>query len=190
MKIKISDFFLIPNLLTIFRFLIYPFIFHFLKKESFTLAVILILIAVVTDLLDGFLARGLNQVSDLGKILDPLVDKSGIGIFIVFVTTYKGFPLWACILIITKEFLTLLVSLFIIIKRKIIPVSAFWGKFNAFIWGLTIVFYILELDFIKKISLAIAIFFVLMTAFYYAKQYLKNARRFAVDDSNIGNPSS
>lgn len=190
MEIKKSDFFLIPNLLTILRFFTYPFIFYFLKKEDLLLALVFIILAASTDVLDGLFARKLNQVSDLGKILDPLVDKLGMGIFIIYATVYKGFPIWACVLIITKEAVILLAGLFIISKKKIVPVSAFWGKFNAWVWGFTLVFYILELDYIKKISLGIAVVVVLVTAIFYSRSFARYMGKVAVCGSNPGNSDS
>lgn len=130
-------------------------------------------IAASSDVFDGFLARGLNQVSDLGKILDPFVDKLGIGIFILYATFYKAFPIWACILVLTKETLNLLAGFLVVQKRKLVPVSAFWGKLNAWVWGFTILFYILELDYIKKVFLGIGIVVILITAFVYARMFCR-----------------
>jgi CDP-diacylglycerol--glycerol-3-phosphate 3-phosphatidyltransferase len=177
MEIKRTDIFLIPNLLTILRILTYPFIFYFLKEENLLLAVLFIALAVITDVLDGFLARTLSQVSDLGKILDPFVDKLGIGIFILYTTIYKGFPAWACVLVITKEILNLLAGLLVIRKRRFVPVSTFWGKLNACVWSFTIVFYILELDFIKKIFLGIGVIVILITAAVYLRTFFRLIRK-------------
>jgi cardiolipin synthase len=176
MEIKKTDIFLVPNLLTIFRLLTYPFIFYFLKKEELIPAVIFVGLAVTTDLLDGFLARTLNQISDLGKIIDPLVDKLGIGIFIVYATLYKDFPVWVCVLVIAKEALMLLAGLFVIKKRKIVPVSAFWGKLNALVWGGVVLFYILELNSIKEIFLGIGVVVLLLTVLSYGRMFIKFMR--------------
>lgn len=176
MEIKKTDIFLIPNLLTIVRLLTYPFIFFFLKEDRLLAAAIFIALAAATDVLDGFLARVLNKVTDLGKILDPFVDKVGIGVFIVYGTLYKGFPLWACILVILKEVLILLAGLLAIGKRNVVPTSAFWGKLNAWVWGLTIFFYILELNSIKKIFLGIGVAVILMTALSYGRMFVKLMR--------------
>ncbi|HVP35482.1 MAG TPA: CDP-alcohol phosphatidyltransferase family protein [Terriglobales bacterium] len=176
MQIKKTDILLVPNLLTILRFLTYPFILYFLKKGDLLFAIILMVLAAATDVLDGFLARTLNQVSDLGKIIDPLVDKIGIGIFLIYAALYKGFPLWACILVIAKEVLILVAGLFVINRRKIVPVSAFWGKLNSLVWGFVVLFYILEVRTIREIFLGIGLVVILMTALSYGKTFLKLMR--------------
>ena len=69
---------LIPNILSFIRvMLLFPVCYLLLNKgnENTVFLVILIICMFVTDLLDGFLARKLKQVSELGKTIDPLADK-------------------------------------------------------------------------------------------------------------------
>lgn len=66
---------MISNILTILRLILAPIIFYFLLKSDVTTAFAFILIAAITDLLDGYLARKLRKTSNLGKFLDPLADK-------------------------------------------------------------------------------------------------------------------
>ena len=190
MEIKKSDFLLIPNLLTILRFLTYPFIYYFLKKEDLLFALVFIILATATDVLDGLLARGLNQASDLGKILDPFVDKLGVGIFIIYAAIYKGFPIWACVLVIAKEILFLLAGLFVISKKSVVPVSSFWGKLNACVWSFTVFCFLFELDYIKNIFLGIALIVALVTVMVYSKIFVKYLGKTPVSGSNSKNPDS
>ena len=76
---KLSDFLLIPNLITLFRFLlIAPMIITF-KQGLQTYFLIILFTSLFTDFLDGIVARRLNQQSELGKTLDPIAD--GITLF-------------------------------------------------------------------------------------------------------------
>lgn len=65
----------IPNIITLARIVIIVFAAIELLNQDNINAFLLYTTAAVTDLLDGFLARALNQVSNLGKIIDPLADK-------------------------------------------------------------------------------------------------------------------
>ena len=67
--------FTIPNFMSIFRIVLLPFIIWTYWKESYDIAVALLIVSAVTDMLDGVIARKFNMVSDLGKMLDPLCDK-------------------------------------------------------------------------------------------------------------------
>ncbi len=78
MKLKFTreDVLTIPNMLSFFRLVLIPLIvICYWKYDNYGLAVILILISSITDILDGFIARKFNMVSDFGKILDPIMDK-------------------------------------------------------------------------------------------------------------------
>ena len=93
----------LPNILTIIRFIIVPFMTYFLINENFTIAILLYVLASATDVLDGFIARRFNQITDLGKFLDPLADKllqfsALVGLWIV-----KLIPLWIVVIFFIKE---------------------------------------------------------------------------------------
>lgn len=178
MKIRKKEFFYIPNLLTYLRFILLFFIFYFLSANThkdFITAMALIIIAVTSDLLDGYLARRLNQISDLGKLLDPVVDKIGIAVFGIYVVLYKDFPLWAVIAVIFKDILLVSGSFYLVTAKKKIPVSDRWGKWSAFIWALTILTYILELNFVKEIFLILALLLLIISGINYAVVFRKSS---------------
>lgn len=93
----------IPNIITTIRILLLPFILWFyltnLIPNSQIVAIILYLVAAITDFLDGYLARKFNHVSNVGKLLDPIADKMLYysGLLLVIVTNIL--PLWACVVI-------------------------------------------------------------------------------------------
>lgn len=102
-------------------------------------AVLIGIIAVVTDGLDGYFARKYNQVTDLGKIIDPLADKILISV-VAFICVIKNFiPIWFFILTFSRDFIILLGGLYLKNKKRIVPQSNMLGKVTA---GL-IAFYLL-----------------------------------------------
>lgn len=184
MVIKKRDFLLLPNLLAIFRILLLPFIFYFLAQNSTTtyyIAILLILIAIASDVLDGYFARRLNQVTDLGKILDPLADKLGLGIFVIFIIFHRGFPIWAAGLLFFKDFLTLVGAILLVKRKDLFPMSNNWGKLNSWVWAITVILYIVRFDFLKEIFLFIATATVLNCTIQYLKMFFDLYRVGAVD---------
>ena len=65
----------IPNLLSLLRIIVIPFFAYFFIKGNALWAIIVLFLSGVSDFLDGKIARKFNQVSDLGKVLDPVADK-------------------------------------------------------------------------------------------------------------------
>ncbi|GBO53238.1 CDP-diacylglycerol--glycerol-3-phosphate 3-phosphatidyltransferase [Pseudanabaena sp. lw0831] len=99
----------LPTWVTLSRLIAIPIIFGlFLWQDSELtrlIALSVFIIAAITDWLDGYLARRLNQITELGKFLDPLVDKVlTIALFLLFIELGQV-PAWAVFLIITRELL-------------------------------------------------------------------------------------
>ncbi len=122
----------LPNKLTIARLLATP-LFVVLLTVSFTgnytAALIIFLLAMITDYFDGALARTRGQITDAGKLLDPLADKILItSAFIIFVGLEEvRIPAWLVIIIVSREFAITGLRLVAAGKGKIIPAGR-WGK--------------------------------------------------------------
>ncbi len=122
----------IPNKLTLSRLLVTP-IFVFLLSVDFTgnyfIALILFLLAMLTDYIDGSLARSWGEVTVMGQLLDPLADKILISsAFIMFVGLNDILlPAWLVIIIVSREFAITGIRLLAAGKGIIIPAGR-WGK--------------------------------------------------------------
>ncbi|WP_051030578.1 CDP-diacylglycerol--glycerol-3-phosphate 3-phosphatidyltransferase [Halothece sp. PCC 7418] len=96
----------LPTKITLSRLLGIPFIFYFLAQPSQTsqwLGLGVFLLVAATDWLDGYLARKLDQVTDLGKFLDPLVDKLLIFAPLLILVEGGTVPAWGVFLILGRE---------------------------------------------------------------------------------------
>lgn len=98
--------FTISNLLTASRLVVTPFVVAALLKHLWGVALILLILAGVSDLLDGFIARLLNEPTWLGSILDPIADKCLVGSSLVafFISSSQVLlPAWFVLLIVARE---------------------------------------------------------------------------------------
>lgn len=96
----------LPTWITFSRLLAVPFLLYGLHQPTFTLRWIslgIFLVAAGTDWLDGYLARRLNQVTDLGKFLDPLVDKFLVLAPLLALIELGQVPAWGVFLILSRE---------------------------------------------------------------------------------------
>ena len=91
----------------------------------------IIAIAVATDFLDGFFARRLHQVTDFGKIIDPVADKIGLGAYGLLMAWTGDVPLWFVVTVLLRDLLILSGGCYIQRKKKIIPQSNWPGKISV-----------------------------------------------------------
>lgn len=118
----------IPNALSVVRILIIPFFAWSFLQDRLPLAVGLLVLSGLSDCVDGFIARKLNQVTELGKMLDPLADKLTQGV--VALCLAMRFPVIGPVLLvfIVKE-LVMLCCAIGLLKKKKRPCAAQWyGK--------------------------------------------------------------
>jgi cardiolipin synthase len=135
----------IPNLLSIFRILLIPFILLALSRGWREGAAGLIVLSGSTDLVDGWIARRFRQITDLGKILDPLGDKLTIGAVSLFLAWTGKLPWWMVGIILTKDVVILVAGLAFWGRGRRVPVSDLWGKIAAMAVGLLILAGVLDL---------------------------------------------
>jgi len=91
-------------------------------------AVGIIIVAVLSDFLDGYLARRLHEVSELGKIIDPLADKVAVGTLALFLVLLGDIPLWYFLVAMIRDLLILAGGIYIRRKKSIIAQSNWPGK--------------------------------------------------------------
>ena len=125
---------MLANLFSILRIVLVPFLLYSLKHDGATVSaatVALILLAAFTDLADGYLARRLNQVSQLGRILDPVADKIFLAAVAAALVAWRDFPAWLLAMLVARDAGILLAGLFILRSRKqVIPANRF-GKYTT-----------------------------------------------------------
>jgi CDP-diacylglycerol--glycerol-3-phosphate 3-phosphatidyltransferase len=121
-----------PNLVSLSRVFLTPVVALFIAGQDTRSKLIclgLLILAAVTDGLDGWLARRTNNVSRLGIALDPVADKIFAGVLVVLLIAYRGFPLWLAGVIIGRDLLIMLAGLSLMRGRTISLPSNHTGKY-------------------------------------------------------------
>lgn len=126
----------IPNFLSFLRILLIPVFAVLFIKDHFIWAIVAITIAQLTDWFDGMIARKFNQVSALGKVLDPIADKlSQISIIVVLIFKYKDNAIkYLFMFFIAKELLMICGGLFLIVKGFKPFAAEIWGKLATMVF--------------------------------------------------------
>ena len=167
-----------PNYVTVVRFILIPFVYWALVTNKFGLALFIFTIAASTDFIDGAMARTRNQITDIGKVIDPIADK----LLILSVLLYVGFDY-----IIVKIFVVFIVfELFAVLMGYFFTFavgkpmgSNVFGKIKLILQSFSIGFFMIGIivsnNFVINVSkyiLFIALFFAVIAGFETARQKL------------------
>ena len=176
--------FTLPNILSVFRILLIPFIIVFYTvNNDYITAVILVIVSAVTDMLDGFIARRFDQVTDLGKILDPISDKLTQGAIILCLTSKYRY-LWIMIVLFALKELTVGILGLLVLKRANRISGAQWyGKLcttvTLIILGLLLLFPFVYPDMpdaVAYILSAVCTGFILFSLVMYGRFFIRTLK--------------
>ena len=167
LNIKFHEIFYISNILSSLRFLLGIFILLNIlimggKSISRDYLYYLILVAYLSDLFDGYFARKLNQISELGKIIDPLADKLFVLAVIIYLYLNQLISLLMVYIIIFRDLLIIFLSLIFIKKIKLVQPSNLIGKLTVFFIGVYILFRLLIIKLDATLIFYFELFVVLM----------------------------
>lgn len=103
----------LPNYITLLRIILIPFFVDLMFYHYYQWALVVFLVACITDALDGLIARVTNSITELGAVLDPIADKLLILAAFVTLVLLKMLPVWLVIIVISRDIILVLGSMVI-----------------------------------------------------------------------------
>lgn len=128
----------VPNILTIVRFLLIPFIIVSIFQGNYILGIIFFTLSGLTDILDGFIARKFNLISNFGKLMDPLADKLTQISVLTSLVWVRIIPIWILVIVVLKE-LIMVVGASFLYGKDVVVYSKWYGKLATVLFYLAIV---------------------------------------------------
>jgi CDP-diacylglycerol--glycerol-3-phosphate 3-phosphatidyltransferase len=168
----------ISNALSVLRvLLVVPIVLLFGSSDSNArgYAVGCIILAALTDLLDGWLARKLNQVSEVGKVIDPLADKIAVGAIVTTLMLRTDIPVWYFILVVTRDIVIFAGGIYVQRSRKVMLQSNVTGKWAVSAVAVYILLVALggeELSLAREFFLVISAGMLLFSFALYLRRFL------------------
>ncbi len=181
----------VANIITVVRIFLAPVFIWLLFADNHEfgllryLAAGLFIFAIVTDSVDGLLARRQNLVTDFGKLLDPIADKVLIGGALVTLSILGELWWWVTIVILVREF-GITAFRFVVVRNRVVSASS-GGKLKTIIQAIAVSFYLVPvwlllgdwMHWFNAILMGIAVALTLVTGI----QYLVKAAQFSRTDS-------
>ena len=168
----------LPNKLTIARVIMIPFFVLFLLSglagpASKWIALAIFIIASLTDLLDGHIARKHNLVTNFGKFMDPLADKLLVCAAMICLVEMGKLPAWIVIIIISREFIISGFRLIASDNGRVIAAS-YWGKFKTTFQMLMICLMIADIPALSIVTSAVMWIALILTVVSLVDYLMKN----------------
>ena len=174
----------IPNMLSLLRILLVPIIVYlYCFKQDNLWTLILVVFSTLTDVVDGFIARKYNQITDLGKLLDPVADKlTQLAVFACLVTRFPLMLLPFCVLLV-KEVGSLILRMVVYKKTDVVEGAHWHGKVSTGIVISVIAIHLIWPNVLTSVSEFVIFFstiFMVYSGLLYALEgidILKNGKR-------------
>ncbi|MDA3846731.1 MAG: CDP-diacylglycerol--glycerol-3-phosphate 3-phosphatidyltransferase [Vallitaleaceae bacterium] len=173
----------LPNILTTIRFClvpVFPIVYFSDMKNAHYIALIIFLIASLTDFLDGYFARKYNVISKIGIVMDPLADKFMQLTALTSLTLAGALPLWILIIFLAKEFFIIITGTILYWRRenKMVIPSHIIGKIATVVSSLAVTLLIIFPA--NKICISVAVIALalkLIALVMYIKVYRINKQQ-------------
>ncbi len=167
----------LPNKLTMFRVILIPFFVVFLLVDITPadnwIALAIFIVASLTDMLDGMIARKYNLITNFGKFMDPLADKLLVCSALVCLVELERIPAWVVIIIIAREFI---ISGFRLIASDngVVIAASYYGKFKTTFQILMICLMIADIEAISMLTMIVMWIAVILTVVSLIDYLVKN----------------
>lgn len=163
---------LIPNIISILRgILAFPLAYSILNKQQ-TLVLVLIVLIVLSDFLDGYIARLFNNTSEMGKILDPIADKICIALVAIVLLNQGKIPFYFLAIAILRDLLIVIGGLYAKRKLHFVIPSNILGKITANILALYFIGLVYNFKYFDTYGHIIATVFLIISFIVYFKRFI------------------
>ena len=168
----------LPNKLTVLRVIMVPFFVFFMLTDvggaaNKWIALAIFVIASLTDMLDGKIARKYNLVTNFGKFMDPLADKLLVCSALICLIQLGQLPAWVVIIIISREFI---ISGFRLVAADngIVIAASYWGKFKTTFQMIAVILMIFNIPALATVTMIMLVIAVVLTVISLVDYVAKN----------------
>ncbi len=184
----------IPNILSGLRIGMVGLFVYFFQNDRYYAALGIYVLAVLTDTLDGYLARHYNWITDVGKVLDPLADKLMLIAALICFCINRWVPVWLVAAVVLKE-LVMIIGGALLWKKEIVVYADWFGKFATGFFNVGVVATLVKrfwpwIGFWNIVLLSIATVLGIIALVHYAQKNVFNRKRISGETPGGGASSA
>jgi CDP-diacylglycerol--glycerol-3-phosphate 3-phosphatidyltransferase len=157
-----------PNLVTLSRLALVPVALLLMSADQRIWAAVVVAAAFATDGLDGYLARRLKRVTELGKILDPLADKVAVAAVLIYLTAAREFPAWALAVIVARDVGIAAGGARMARRTGVVPAALLPGKVALVVLAAMVFVFVLDLAPAEPVALVLGTAATVWSGAFYA----------------------
>ncbi|MYF72107.1 MAG: CDP-alcohol phosphatidyltransferase family protein [Gemmatimonadetes bacterium] len=135
--------------------------------EAFGVVVVMI----VSDWVDGWLARWRDEISQWGKILDPLADKVAVGAITIAMVVFKDLPVWLVVVVLLRDAVIFLAGMYLVKRHDVLLSSNFWGNVTTLVLSGLLLAYLWDADTLKPALIGLSVVSLVVSLISYGRQF-------------------
>jgi CDP-diacylglycerol--glycerol-3-phosphate 3-phosphatidyltransferase len=135
--------------------------------------IVILALAALTDKFDGVLARKFNEVTEWGKILDPVADKIGMGVVAIVLVKLNLIPLWFVVVMIARDLLSLAGGIYVKKKKGVVLQSNQLGKWTIGVIALAMLFAMIQWSVAADIFLWVNVVMLTGSLVLYVQRFVQ-----------------
>ena len=164
----------IANCISISRIILSIPLIYFLTSNEIAISLGIILLIIFTDLIDGWVARKVDEITHFGKLIDPLADKVCIMVVVIFLIYKIGLPMLIFFFLLAiRDIIIITLGVYLMLKQDRVFDSNLPGKWFVFTASLMMLSFILDYNFIAYGFYTISIILFCISTYYYIKRYIR-----------------
>ena len=167
MNLELKNNINLPNIISLIRIILIIPMIIFMQSQNQLGIIIVVILGVASDYLDGYFARKYNIITELGKIIDPLADKVFIGLTVAFMYIFGYLELWFILLVLGRDVLIFLGGLYVTPKLGYVLPSNKLGKLTVNILALNLFLILINVDFYIFEFKLLSSFFIIISFISY-----------------------
>jgi cardiolipin synthase len=170
----------VPNIITSIRFAAIPFMAYYIYasahySEKYNLVAFILFVSIwATDIVDGYIARNFNQISEFGKLFDPFVDKLFQFVTALMMAVVGKIPVWVPVIIFIKDLLMIIGGAVLLKKYRLVVYSKWYGKLATIIFVISFCFLFFVPEDLVSMTGYLFILPIALSLFAYVKYFFDN----------------